>query len=155
MSNTGAKSAPAGGYEVLVPRDAEADMITYLSPAFTASTRIFEGRGPGQIRVQRIGGDLVHQGQRDRPLMLFEVWETRSDSAWDLAMRLWAFIRILEYYPDRHPSGAFHDLDIQVPRSHDDPDAPDLFRLQFTVEATVGVTTLGIGAPGDQNSPIV
>lgn len=130
-------------YIVQAPRDAEADVLEALTRfGVEASTIVPGARGPGTVRVSRVGGELTAQQQRDRPLMLIEVWEETSPAAFDAALRAWSVFRILENEGFLIPGVALHDVDLQVPRALDDELAPDLHRVQFTVEMTVPLTEI-------------
>lgn len=130
-------------YIVDVPRDAEADVLDALARfGVQASTIVPGARGPGTVRVSRTGGDLVMQQQRDRPLMLIEVWEETSPAAFDAALRAWAVFWILENEGFLIPGVALSGVDLQVPRALDDELAPDLHRVQFTVEMTIPLTEI-------------
>lgn len=130
-------------YVVEVPRDAEADVIVALRGFGVASSTLVPAeREPGMVRVSRVGGDLTAHQQRDRPLMLVEVWEQTSPAAFDAALRAWAVFRVLENRGTLLPGVALHDVDLQVPRALDDDLAPDLFRVQFTVEMTIPLTEI-------------
>lgn len=146
MDNTSARALPDGRISVVVPRDAEADLITALHEGWgiEASTMIRGDVKAGDIRIQRVGGDLSHADQRDNPTMLIETWAADSVTAWDMAIYLWACIRTLGTYPELHPAHGFHLIDLQVPRSVTDLVAPDLHSVQFTLVASIGMTTLEI-----------
>lgn len=130
-------------YVVEVPRDAEADVIVALAGfGVAASTLVPVDREAGMVRVSRTGGELTAHQQRDRPLMLVEVWEKTSPAAFDSALRAWAAFRVMENQGYLLPGVAVHDVDLQVPRALDDDLAPDLFRVQFTVEMTTPLTEI-------------
>ncbi|MEX3600488.1 hypothetical protein [Kocuria carniphila] len=130
-------------YIVEAPRDAEADVLEALARfGVWASTIVPGARGAGTVRVSRVGGDLTNQQQRDRPLMLIEVWEETSPAAFDAALRAWSVFRTLENEGFLIPGVALHNVDLQVPRALDDELAPDLCRVQFTVEMTIPLTEI-------------
>lgn len=130
------------------PRDAEADLITALHGfGVTAQTLVPADRGPGLVRVSRVGGDLTAQKTRDRPLMLVEVWEKDSVSAWDAAVRVWAAVRTMGHFQFLFDGLSMQNLELQAPRALDDDQAPGLFRVQFTAQYTVPLTTITLEAP--------
>lgn len=127
--------------EVVVPADIEADLVAHYGGwGIDLSTQVGLKRFPGMIRVSRTGGGLTNQAQ-DAPVVLFEVWETDSVSAWEKAVRVWAILRLAEH----KQSIAGHMLygaDIDVPRTLDDDLAPELHRTQFAATLTVPLTEL-------------
>lgn len=96
------------------------------------------------IRISRTGGDLSHEGQRDRPEVLVEVWEKNSVDAFDRAQYVWAVFQVLAHFGEILPGVAIHDMDLQPPRALDDELAPDLYRIQFLVIMTTDLMEIEV-----------
>lgn len=134
--------------EVEVPRDVESDVVAhYAAHGLQAQTQLGAARTAGMVRVTRTGGGLEHQDTRDAPQVLVETWAEDSVASWGLAVRAWALLKIAG--EDQELNGAMlYDLDLDVPKTYDDPLAPDLHRHQFLAVLAMETTTLTIPEEG-------
>lgn len=131
--------------EILVPRDVEADVLGALSRyGVDASTIVPADAGAGTVRVSRTGGDLVASNQRDLAEMLVEVWEQDSVSAFDSAIRIYGALTDCGLKGLILPGVAVHSMDIVPPRSLDDPNRPDLYRVTIPFTFITDLTTLEV-----------
>lgn len=131
-------------YIVDVPRDVEADLVAALAAlGVQVATVVPAAREPGLVRVSRTGGstDGFH-GTRDRAEVLFEVWAENSVDAFDAAQRVYGAMRVLEHVQELPDGVGFSDLELSPPRSYDDPQAPDLYRVTMTSSFTTDLTTI-------------
>ncbi|MEV8166218.1 hypothetical protein AB0O80_10585 [Rothia kristinae] len=110
----------------------------------TASTIVSADRGPGTIRISRTGGDLEAQRMRDNPRILVEVWEESPPAAFDRAVQVYAAFQVFNERGTILPGVAVHDMDLQSPRSYDDPLAPGLARVQFVADYLTDLTTISL-----------
>ena len=122
-----------------IPRDVEADLIEALAVyGIHASTIVPADREPGIIRISRTGSgdsntpDL--QGSRDIPQIQVETWGKDSVEAFDLAQKVYAGFKALEWQGHTVPEAAMHTLRMDAPRSYDDDLAPDLYRVIFSAQ---------------------
>lgn len=131
--------------EIPVPRDVEADVVQALARfGIEASTIVSAERGPGAIRISRTGGDLEAQRMRDNPRVLVEVWDRDPPAAFDRAVQVYAAFQTFDARGTILPGVAVHDMDLQSPRSYDDPLAPTLARVQFVADYLTDLTTLSL-----------
>lgn len=131
-------------YPVEVPRDVEADLVADLRAfGINAATLVPEKVVAGTTRVSRIGGDPIANDTRDHPLMLIEIWESRSTTAWDRAILCYGAMRAIE---QKHVLGGapISDIDLQTPRAVDDPSQPNFYRVQFTAQFLLGMDEITI-----------
>lgn len=92
------------------------------------------------VRLSRAGGETVHQGQRDRPMILVELWEESSSQAFDAIQLFYAAFQVIGHRGELLDGVAAHDVQVQPPYSLEDPLAVDLTRVQFTAELTVDMS---------------
>lgn len=133
---------------VPVPRDLESDVLIALGDmGVDASTMALAGVQEGTVRVSRTGGHLKESEQRDRAEGLVEVWAKNSVDAFDMALAPWAALRIVAQRGVIVPGVAVSDVSIDPPRAMDDPDRPELYRVQFAFQITLPLQDVRIIAP--------
>lgn len=110
------------------PPDIEVGLVTYLRGlGEDAATRVPATRKPGMIRVARTGGHIPNEGQ-DAPVITVEVWDTTEDKTYQRARDLWVLLTAVE----RAGTVWIQDADLDPPIMYPDPQAPELFRAQFS-----------------------
>ncbi|MGG7653503.1 hypothetical protein [Kocuria rosea] len=128
----------------------EADVVAhYAAHGLQAQTELGQSRGEGMVRVTRTGGDLDSYDTQDVAQVLVETWAENSVDSWALAVRAWALLKLAAERAPQELNGAMlYDADLGVPKTFDDPLAPDLHRHQFLAVLTVQTTTLTIPEEG-------
>lgn len=132
--------------EIYGPPDVVAGMVAFLrGKGVDARTRVpvtrIDGRAmpnpaAGMVRVTRTGG-VPENLYQDQPRILIECWAQDQPRSFDLCRRLWALVASIDDQ-DALPGLVTHHIAPEsMPVQYPDPDAPELDRHQFTVEAHV------------------
>lgn len=123
--------------QIYAPPDSVAGLVAfYRARDIDARTRVPTTRGPGMVRVSRVGGDPENLYQ-DRPRLLVECWHEDQAKAFDLCRLLWGMVAAIDSQEALPGLVTHHIAPATMPLQLPDELAPDLDRHQFEVEAHV------------------
>lgn len=123
--------------EIYGPPDVVAGVLAFFrARGVDARTRVPTARGPGMVRVSRVGG-VAENLYQDRPRVLVEVWHKTQPESFDLCRSLWGMVAAIETQ-DALPGLVTHHIEpATMPLQFPDDLAPDMDRHQFEIEAHV------------------